>query len=179
MVDVSGHFAIALLFVLPAWFVADDPGTAARFVGLAMLTAMVPDSDLFLGHLAFLNVNHHGITHSLTFVVAVSLVAAFPRRATPGPTRTDDPLSAYTFTTAAFLVGGASHLFGDILSAPDIAPPIKPLLPFSHATVGIDVVYYDGFLVNFGLLGAALLVHWLAYRRATSDSVASGTVAGN
>lgn len=173
MVDVAGHFAMALLFVLPAWFLADDTGTAARFVGLAMLTAMLPDSDLLLGQLFFLNINHHGITHSLTFVVpmcvlfgliAMGIVAAFPRRATPGAEQTDTPLSAFKFTTAAFLVGGVSHLFADTLSAPDIAPPIKPLLPFSHATAGIDVVYYDAAWVNFGLLGVALVAHGLAYR---------------
>ncbi|WP_158057128.1 metal-dependent hydrolase [Halorussus halophilus] len=178
MVDVAGHFAMALLFVLPAWYLADDTGTASRFVGLAMVTAMLPDSDLFLGQLLFLNINHHGITHSLTFVVpasivfgaiATGLVVWYPRRTTPRAVKSVEPLSAFKFTTAAFLVGGVSHLFADILSAPDIAPPIKPLMPFSYATLGIDVVYYDGVFVNFGLLVVALVAHGLAYRSAKAE----------
>ena len=48
MVDVSGHIAIALLFASPAWFVWGRRGSLT-FVGFCLVTAMLPDVDLFLG----------------------------------------------------------------------------------------------------------------------------------
>ncbi|WP_224269443.1 hypothetical protein [Haloprofundus salinisoli] len=61
------------------------------------------------------------------------------------------PGSALTF------VGGAAHLFGDILSAPDIARPIEPLWPFASGSPAIEIVYYDSNPVNFGLFAAGVL----------------------
>lgn len=169
MVDVTGHFAVALLFVLPAWFVYERT-TASRFVALALTTAMLPDVDLFLSH--YLPIQHHGITHTVAFVVVASLalgllaagiVAASPRKATPGETVSWLPGNVFGFATTAFFVGAGSHVFADMLSAPDIAPPVKPFMPFWNGVVSVDVLYYDDPVWNFGLLGVAIAAHLVVY----------------
>lgn len=169
MVDVSGHFAVALLFVLPAWFVYART-TASRFVALALTTAMVPDIDLFLQH--YLPVQHHGITHTFAFVVVASLalgllasaiVTTSPRETTPGETASWLPGDVFGFTTTAFFVGAGSHVFVDVLSAPDVAAPVEPFAPFFDSTVSVDVLYYDDPVWNFGLLAVAIAAHLVVY----------------
>jgi hypothetical protein len=63
MVDVSGHVAIGLLFAAPAWFLWGRRGSLS-FVGFSLLTAMLPDADLFLRRV-FPTVQHHGVTHTV------------------------------------------------------------------------------------------------------------------
>jgi inner membrane protein len=70
----------------------------------------------------------------------------------------------FVFATAGFLTGGMSHLFADLLSAPDIAPPLSPLWPVYTESMIIDVIYYDSPIWNFGLFGVTLAVHFALIR---------------
>lgn len=170
MVDVSGHFAIALLFAAPAWFVWGRRG-ATGFTAFALVTAMLPDSDLVLRH--FLPVSHHGVTHTALFVVLVSvltgavaagwLTSFFNSHRWIKSTAIDDE-TVFVFATAGFLTGGLSHLFADLLSAPDIAAPLAPFWPVYPEPIVIDLIYYDSPIWNFGLLAVAGVFHLaLAY----------------
>jgi len=73
MVDVSGHFAMALLFAAPAWLVWGRRGSLT-FAAFTLVTAMLPDTDLALRHV-FPTVHHHGVTHTVVFVTVASVVA--------------------------------------------------------------------------------------------------------
>ncbi|KYH23994.1 hypothetical protein HAPAU_40730 [Halalkalicoccus paucihalophilus] len=165
MVDVSGHFAMALLFAAPAWVLWGHRG-ALGFTGFTLVTAMLPDSDLVLQH--YLPVSHHGVTHTVLFVALVSvlsgavaarwLTAHFNThrwiRSTTIPTET-----VFLFATAGLLTGGVSHIFADLLSAPDIAAPLAPFWPVYPEHIIIDVIYYNSPIWNFGLLAVAVALH--------------------
>ena len=165
MVDVSGHLAMALLFAAPAWVLWSRRGALA-FAGFSLVTAMLPDTDLVLK--TVLPIEHHGVTHTLVFVAIMSVLCG----AVAARVLTDrfnahrwihsENISAETvfvFATSGFLTGGLSHIFADLLSAPDVAPPLKPLWPLYDQPIVIDVIYYDSPLWNFGLLAVALAVH--------------------
>jgi membrane-bound metal-dependent hydrolase YbcI (DUF457 family) len=132
MVNLAGHLAMALLFAAPAWLVWGRRG-ALGFTAFALVTSMLPDTDLVLQH--YLPISHHGITHTLLFVGVVSVVAG----ALAARFLTDQfndhrwirstvitPDVVFLFATAGFLTGGVSHIFADLLSAPDIAAPLSP-----------------------------------------------------
>jgi inner membrane protein len=72
--------------------------------------------------------------------------------------------TVFAFVTAGFLTGGLSHIFADLLSAPDVAQPLEPLWPLYDKPIAIDVIYYDSPLWNFGLLALALAVHFILFR---------------
>ncbi|MFH5798710.1 metal-dependent hydrolase [Haladaptatus sp. CMAA 1911] len=171
MVDVSGHLAMALLFAAPAWLLWERRGSLA-FAAFTLVTAMLPDTDLVLRHL-IPAVHHHGVTHTVLFVTVAS-VAAGALTATLLTSRFEasrwvrsdriDEETVFVFATAGFLIGGMSHLFADLLSAPDIAPPLSPLWPVYTEPIIIDVIYYDSPIWNFGLFGVALAVHFALFR---------------
>ncbi|WP_224336898.1 metal-dependent hydrolase [Haloprofundus halobius] len=166
MVDVSGHLGLALLALSPAWFLVDRD-SAALFVALGLPFGMLPDVDLYLSN-AIGTVQHHGVTHTLLFVGIVSLLlgpilgrTVVPWLANRGSlSRPADALDRpATFATLAVFVGGTAHIFGDILSAPDVSQPIEPLWPLVPGSVGIELVYYNSNPVNFGLLTAGILLN--------------------
>ncbi|MCO8256224.1 metal-dependent hydrolase [Haladaptatus sp. AB618] len=171
MVDVSGHFAMALLFAAPAWFLWGRRASLA-FGAFTLVTAMLPDSDLLLRHV-IPGVHHHGVTHTILFVTVFSVVAGAlaaylltSHFEASRWVRSDDigEKAVFAFATVGFLTGGMSHLFADLLSAPDIAPPLKPLWPVYAKPIIVDVIYYDSPIWNFGLLGVALAAHYALYR---------------
>jgi membrane-bound metal-dependent hydrolase YbcI (DUF457 family) len=166
MVDVLGHLGTALLWAAPVWLFY-EARISLVFIGLTVMTAHLPDVDLLLGR--FLPVAHHGVTHTVVFVTAVALIAGWitvfrfgswiERQWLKGG---HDPLSKrglYAFVTGAFLLGGYSHLFGDVLSAPDIAQPIEPLWPLVDKPWSVDVIWYSSPWWNSGLLLVALSIH--------------------
>ncbi len=165
MVDVMGHIAFGLLFAVPAWFVWDGRVSIA-FIALTTTTAMLPDVDLVLSSVFPQTFSHHGVTHTLLFVVAVSIVAGaivtpILRKRVDSLTRGDrfDSTSLFLFVTGAFTLGGASHLFADMLSAPDIAPPVNPFWPFFAKPWSVDVLWYNSIWANSVLLATALVLH--------------------
>ncbi|MFC6731722.1 metal-dependent hydrolase [Haladaptatus sp. DYSN1] len=170
MVDLSGHVAFALLLSLPVWLTFDRRHSLV-FLALAAPTALLPDSDLFLR--AVLPVSHHGITHTVVFALGLALAIGGLAATVVAP-RIRSHLDRYLgsvpstrdvfgFTAVAVFIGASSHLVGDILSAPDIAPPIKPFLPFTDAPVIVDTIYYNADVWNYGLFATLVAVHGVIY----------------
>ncbi len=57
-------------------------------------------------------------------------------------------------------VATLSHLFADMLSAPDISQPIEPLWPVINGQIYIiDIFWYSSTGVNLGMLGIGLIVN--------------------
>ena len=167
-----GHFGMALLWAAPAWLVWDGR-VSLWFIGFALATAMLPDADLVLRE--FLPVTHHGVTHTLVFVVGVSILAGLVveyalhdrlNRTLLGPRGYEAaPGGLFLFATSGLLLGGVSHIFADTLSAPDIAAPLNPFWPFFDRPYSIDLIWYDSPWWNVGLLTVTVALHLaLAYR---------------
>jgi len=165
MVDVTGHLGMALLFAAPAWLVWGQRG-ALGFTGFALATAMLPDTDLVLQQV--LPITHHGITHTLLFVALASVLVGAgaskwltPRINATRWIRSTDITSevVFVFATGGLALGGISHIFADLLSAPDIAAPLEPFWPLYAKPVIIDVIYYNSPVWNFGLFAVAIALH--------------------
>ncbi|WP_336360878.1 metal-dependent hydrolase [Haladaptatus sp. ZSTT2] len=182
MVDLAGHVGFALALSVPVWLKFGRK-ESLLFLALAAPTALLPDSDLFLR--AVFPVEHHGITHTVAFAATLALVLGALAATVVAPrlrTRIDRYLGGqpatgqvFTFSALAFFTGASSHLVADIFSAPDIAPPVKPFLPFTDTPVIVDAIYYDAVIWNFGLLGVVLLIHgtifWYAGRAVRANGV--------
>ncbi|WP_123538976.1 metal-dependent hydrolase [Halosimplex salinum] len=174
MVKLMGHVAMGLLFALPAWFRWDGRLPVA-FAGFVLTTVMLPDVDLVL-EVLFPAVEHHGVTHTVVFVAGVALVVGSLAGVLLAPRveqvwQTSDGVrvtrrTLTEFVTGGLLLGGLSHVFADMLSAPDIADPIEPLWPFVNQPISFDVIYYSSIWWNLGLLVLAVVLHLaLAGRR--------------
>ncbi|MFC4549598.1 MULTISPECIES: metal-dependent hydrolase [Halorussus] len=179
MVDVLGHLGMALIWLAPAWYFLDRPKTAATFVGLSFWFGMLPDVDLYLSNW-FAGIHHHGVVHTILAVAIFAVVLGpmlgwvfkkigessdwFSERATD---------SAYSIGVIAILVAGLSHLFADMLSAPDVAQPIEPFWPlYNGQIVLMDVVWYKSFWATWGLFLAGLAINaglWY-WKDANTDS---------
>ncbi|WP_050032420.1 metal-dependent hydrolase [Halorubrum halophilum] len=165
MVDVSGHLGMALLWLAPVWFLVDYRRTAVAFVLVGTPFGMLPDVDLVLPRL-IPTVKHHGVFHT---VLAVTLFAAVIGPLVgkflewiDGETDWLSPEVVSHSVRFGFLtvwISGLAHLFADILSAPDIADSIEPFWPIYPSSLGIDLVWYNDPVVNWGLLAAGVLVN--------------------
>ncbi|WP_227131983.1 metal-dependent hydrolase [Halorubellus salinus] len=176
MVDVSGHLGMALLWLAGAWVVVEDARTAATFVLVGVPFGMLPDVDLYLRYV-LPTVKHHGVFHTVLAVVAFAVVlapvVAFALRALDArvddlalPERVRD--DATRFAGVAVLVAGLAHVFADTLSAPDKAEALEPFWPLYPHPLGIDVVYYDDPLVNYGLLVGGVVLNVALWQWRTS-----------
>jgi membrane-bound metal-dependent hydrolase YbcI (DUF457 family) len=155
---------MALLWLSVGWFVYDRRA-ALGFVALGFPFGMFPDIDLWLRRV-FATVHHHGITHTILFVslAAVVIGGVLGRWVVPWLEANYVPASEieneYVYAIGAVWVAMLSHLFADVLSAPDIAQPIEPFWPLLSQPVTVDVFYYTSPVVNWGLFlaGVALTV---------------------
>ncbi|WP_408959319.1 metal-dependent hydrolase [Natrinema sp. 74] len=176
MVDIMGHIAMGLLWTVPVWFVWTERVSLA-FIGFAVVAALLPDIDRWLQWLVPRLVHHHGVVHTVAFVVASSVLGgAVVARALDGPidrwleSERFDTTSLFVFAVAALLVGGLSHLFADMLSAPDVAQPIEPFWPVYEQVVSVDLLWYNSPWWNVGLLTVAVFLHLtIAYTSDTAD----------
>ena len=146
---------MALLFAAPAWFALDDLKAGLAFTALAASTGMLPDGDIVL--MRYLFVEHHGLTHSLVFIVPAALVLGALGTGAYLAVRDDSvyrasPRQVYAFAAVGLFTGMASHLFADFLTTPDIAPPLKPMYPALRTQVILDVAYVKSNLWNLGTL---------------------------
>ena len=130
---------------------------------------MIPDLDLWLVAVFPNAIHHHGVTHTVLFVLGTSavgaalLTGAFSDRIDEWiATERVDPGQVFSLAFLALLAGGLSHVFADMLSAPDISTPIEPLWPLVNGSWGIDVVWYDAWWINFGFLAVMVVAHVVA-----------------
>lgn len=172
---------MALIWLAPAWYFVEDRKTAATFVGVGFWFGMLPDVDLYLS--ALTGIHHHGIFHTVLAVTAMAIVF--------GPLlgwvftkigdRTDwfserGTRNAYEMGVIAVWVTGLAHLFGDILSAPDVSTQIEPFWPLFHGgLLSVDVLWYQSFWARWGLFvpGVAINVaawYWVGKTRESHDS---------
>jgi hypothetical protein len=167
MVDVMGHVAMTLLFALPAWLLLDGL-VPVLFAALALSTSLLPDVDLVVSALFPTVVSHHGVTHTVLFVTLASVAAgAVVTWVVERHLDTDAAgravrgyrMRVFGFATGAFLLGGLSHLVADLLSAPDVAPPVEPFWPVLSKPWAVDLVWYDAAWVNSGFLVVIVLAH--------------------
>ena len=172
MVDVLGHLGMALIWLAPSWYFFDRPKTAVTFLAASFWFGMLPDVDLVLSNY-IQTIKHHGVFHTVVMVTLLAVILG-PILGVILNRLVDDSewFSPQATNNAAALsaigiwIAGLSHLFADMLSAPDIAPPIEPLWPIVNGPViQIDVVWYTSFWVNWGLFIAgiavnAILWHW-------------------
>ncbi len=156
--QLPGHIGVALLLAAPAWLVFDQFRVGLAFSGLAALTGMFPDLDIYVMRYVF--IEHHGLMHSLTFLIPAALVlgAVF----TGGYLAVSDDdhsaaASVFGFVTIALFTGMVAHMTGDILTSPDIAPPVKPLYPLVDSRFVLDAAFVKSNLWNLGPLALGLV----------------------
>lgn len=166
MVQPLGHVAVGLLFALPAWLLWDGR-TGMAFVAFVLATSRLPDIDLALQALG-LPVKHHGVTHTVVFVLGFAIVAGFVLtavlermlrrwwRMTEGENVNRE--TVYLFITGGLALGGLSHLLADALAS-DWAEPVEPFWPFLEMSFEIGLFSYDSFWANLGLLIVAVGLH--------------------
>lgn len=164
MVDVLGHVGMALLWLVPVWYVVEHRKTAALIVTVGAWFGVVPDVDLYLS--AWIGgIHHHGVVHTVLVVTILAAVigplvgAAFARvgeRTDWFSERAREHATAIGFL--AVWIPGLSHLFADMLSAPDVSTRIEPLWPVvTGPLVALDVLWYQSWWAVWGLfvLGAS------------------------
>ena len=166
MVDVLGHLGMAMIWLAPAWFFIDRPKTAATFVFAGFWFGMLPDVDLVLSNYVA-GIHHHGVVHTILTVTVAALVLGpilgwVLKKALGGTewfsARAAD--RAHVMGFIAVWVAGLSHLFADMLSAPDVASPIEPLWPlYNGPIVLVDVFWYSSFWATWALLAAGLVIN--------------------
>lgn len=169
MVDVAGHLGMALIWLAPAWFLTEQTRTAAAFVGASVWFGVLPDVDIYLSQLTE-TVQHHGILHT---VLAVTVLAAVL-----GPAlgwlldrygrdsrylSSEIPENTATIGFLAVWIPGLSHVFADMLSAPDIAQAVEPAWPLYQQSIGVDLVWYNDPWFNWGLLLAGIGLNLVLY----------------
>ena len=166
MPELLGHLGMGLLFALPAWILWRGR-TAGAFVAFVVLTAKLPDLDLMLQELG-LPVKHHGVLHTIVFVVGFSAVAGAVAVVVLRPVLrrwwrlTEHEVvrkgTLYLFVTGGFTLGGLSHLFADMLAA-DQYEPIEPFWPFVQESFSFYIAHYTSPWLNLGVLIVAALLH--------------------
>lgn len=166
MVEQIGHVAIALLFALPAWIFWDGR-TGGVFVVFVLATASIPDLDLWVrDYVSF--VEHHGVMHTVVFVVSIAIVAGIVAVAVATPTlkrwwrltedERVDKSTVQLFVTSAFALGGLSHLVGDVL-ADDAYQKVEPFWPVVRTEVHVGIGHYTSPWLNGFLLVVAVALH--------------------
>jgi len=180
MVDVLGHFGMALLWLSPSWVVIGRERTAATFVAVGVWFGMLPDVDLVFSALS--GIHHHGVFHTVLFVTVAAvtlgpLLGRAMKRVMGGTdwfsVRTES--RAYLLGVAAVWVPSLSHVVADMLSAPDLSTRIEPLWPLVDGPLlYIDVLYYESFWATTALFAGGLTanaVFWyLGHGRSTAPA---------
>jgi membrane-bound metal-dependent hydrolase YbcI (DUF457 family) len=154
-----GHLGVALLLAAPAWLIFDQFKAGLAFSGLAALTAMFPDTDLYVMRYVF--IEHHGLMHSLVFLIPAALLLGAVVAGAYLAVRDGDQPSAtavYAFVTVALFTGMLAHMAGDVLTSPDVAPPIKPLYPIVESRFVLDAAFVKSNLWNLGPLALGIVV---------------------
>ena len=180
MVDVLGHLGMALFWLAPVWHFVDHRRTAMLVVAGGFWFGMLPDVDLVLSDWMD-GVHHHGVVHTVLAVTIFAVVlgpivgVAFGRigeRTGWFSAQAREHATAIGFIVV--WISGLSHLFADILSAPDVSTRIEPLWPVvTGPVVLLDVLWYQSWWATWGLfiLGvAANVLAWTLSRRRSGDS---------
>ena len=167
MTETLGHLGMALVFLAPAWLFIDDWRTTVVFVATGFWFGPVPDVDTYLRSWFPVEFKHHGVVHTIPAVVVFAAVLGpilgwALRRVFGGTKWFSREAADGAIAMGVIAVGAAtlSHLFADILSAPDISTRIEPLWPVIQGpVVYIDVLYYQSVWATWGLFVLGLVVN--------------------
>jgi hypothetical protein len=175
MVDVLGHLGMALLWLAPVWYFVDQRKTAALVVAGGFWFGMLPDIDLRLSEWVE-GIHHHGVIHTILVVTILAVIigpivgVAFRRigeRTGWFSAQAQERATAIGFL--AVWIPSLSHLFADMLSAPDVSTQIEPLWPIvTGPVVAVDVLWYQSWWATWGLFILGVTANVLAWYR-TSD----------
>ena len=175
MVDVVGHLGMALIWLASVWFVIASKKTAVTFVGVGFWFGMLPDIDLYLRRITG-TIKHHGVVHTVLAVSIIALVigpiVGWLLKRTIGGSEWFVPEAADRATPFGFMmvwIAGLSHIFADILSAPDVSEAIEPLWPLYQQSLGIDLVWYNNSWFNWGLFLLGLGLNAAFYYRSRNS----------
>ena len=175
MVDVVGHLGMALIWLSPVWFFIDRPKVAVTFVGIGTVFGLLPDIDLYLSRI-FPTIKHHGVTHTILFVTVFAAIAGpilgRTLEKTDGGSAWFSDATEHSATAFGFLaiwIAGLSHIFADMLSAPDIAEAIEAFWPLYQSSIGLDLVWYNAAWFNWGLLIVGLALNAVLWYRAYDE----------
>jgi hypothetical protein len=180
MTETLGHLGMALIFLAPAWFFIDDWHTAAVFVATGFWFGPVPDVDTYLQSWFPDAIHHHGVVHTVlaavVFAVVLGPILGWVFERVFGDTWFSQAATDRATLLGVIAVGTAtlSHLFADMLSAPDISTRIEPLWPLIEGPiVFVDVLYYNSVWATWGLfvLGVALngvFSYWTRHHATTT-----------
>ena len=180
MVDISGHLGMTLLWLAPTWLVFDQTKPAATFVLAGLPFGLGPDLDLVFSRL-FRTIRHHGIFHTVLAVTVLAtivgpVVGTLLERVVGGSDwfRIEETRDSYRFGFFAVWIAGLSHIFADMLSAPDIAQAVEPFWPLYFESISFDLVWYNAAWFNWGLLAAGIFVNvgLFVYKRDSSQIAA-------
>lgn len=156
---ISGFFIVWLGLFL---------GTLAALIMLAF--DRLPDQDQYIPESV---IKHRGETHSITFVVVVSIVAActvaYPlhlgQRIAVGydllSSTLVSPFRAWVFIIAVSTVGMTTHIATDTITEGG-GYKIKPLWPLSSRTFALGLCGSDNPVWNFALFSAGVTAICLA-----------------
>ena len=169
---IIGHLGITLFFCAPlanALVTSGHRIEVSRWVGIALVVTMVPDSDLYLPWFT-----HRGLTHSLLAAVCLGVVVAAVATA-----RRRDPLaSSEDYVRRAMLgfsVGAGSvvsHLLGDVITPMGIRP-FNPV----DSVYSLNLVYASDLKANLAFLVIGVVVFWTVYHRSQDPIPASRATA--
>lgn len=148
---------MALTWLAPSWYVFERRKTALTFVAASFWFGVLPDVDLDLSNYVQ-TIKHHGVFHTVVgvtlFAVILGPLLGWVLKRFGGGSEWFSPRAtnnAIAIGVIGIWVASLSHLFGDMLSAPDVAPPIEPLWPVVNGPIlHIDVVWYSSPWVNLG-----------------------------
>jgi len=169
MVDVVGHFGMALLWLAPVWYFVDHRQTAALIVATGFLVRHAAGRRPPLSNWG-LGLHHHGVVHT---VLAVTIFAAVL-----GPS--SDSSSDGSTTERAGSPRERARRPSDRLShrldprsraplrrhalGPDVSTRIEPLWPLVKGpVVMMDVLWYQSWWATWGLLILGISVNALAW----------------
>lgn len=147
----AGHYGTALLLYAPVGLlliVLGRPTLAVAGGALAVALAPLPDVDVRIQL-----VTHRGVTHTVWFALAVSIViGALGWSAGRGT----GAATAAQYATVGFVAGAVSmgsHLLADVVTPAGL----KPFWPVSDRRYTLDLVRADNPLANYGLLSLGVL----------------------
>jgi len=156
---------MTLLWLAPAWLAVDQTKPAATFVLAGLPFGLGPDLDLVFSRL-FETIRHHGIFHTVLAVTVLAsvvgpVVGTLLERVAGGSDwfPVEDTRDSYQFGFLAVWIAGLSHIFADMLSAPDVAQAVEPFWPLSFESISVDLVWYNAAWFNWGLLVAGIFVN--------------------
>ena len=182
MVDVLGHLGMALLWLAPVWYFVDHRKTAALVVAGGFWFGMLPDVDLVLSNW-FAGIHHHGVVHTVLAVSVLAVALGPPVGWTLARVGERTGWFAAAATERATAIGvivvwvtGVSHVFADVLSAPDASTRIEPLWPLVEGpVVMLDVLWYQSFWATWGLFALGVTANAVAWYHSDDRGQSNGS----